>query len=398
MKKYLYILALAVLSAACCSGGHNENYTVVVSLDAFRWDYPSIHSTPNLDAIGNAGVSAVMKPSFPSVTFPNHYCLATGLVPDHNGIVNSQFWDPQTEEVYSMGDTVTRNNASYYNGEPIWNTAERQGVKTGCIYWVGSDVPIGGSLPSYSKYWYDEPRLDFPGRCDEAVRLLSLPEDQRPRLVMVYFDEPDMVGHHTGPYSAQTGQVIAHLDSLIGDLNAKLHALPYSDKVNLIVLSDHGMTEISDERFVRIGDYLKPEWYHHIESINPTNIYSNPGCRDSILLALKDVEHINVWKKEEVPSHLVYGSSPRVGDVVVSPECGWQFAMAPRGSLGAHGADPECPDMQVVFRACGPDFKKGYVKSEKFVNVDIYPMLSYLLGIRPEKTDGNLRRVKDIFN
>ena len=398
MKKLLVLLPLLALVVSCAKQPRSDNYTVVVSLDAFRWDYPQIHSTPCLDSIAAVGVSATMKPSFPSSTFPNHYCLATGLVPDHNGIVNSQFWDSETSEEYSMGDIVSRNKPGYYFGEPIWNTAEKQGVKTGCVYWVGSDIPVGGKLPTHYRYWYDEPRLDFAERVDDAVRLLSLPEEERPRLVMVYFDEPDMSGHIYGPTSRETGETVAYLDSLMGDFRSKLLALPYGDKINFIVLSDHGMTDISDERFIKIDDYLKPEWYEHAESINPTNIYSSPGCRDSILNALAGVEHISVWKKEEIPSRLVYGSSHRVGDIVVSPDCGWQFAKSPRGSKGAHGVDPEYPDMQVIFRACGPDFKTGYKAPEKFVNVDVYPLLAHLLGIRPEKTDGKLERVKCLLN
>jgi predicted AlkP superfamily pyrophosphatase or phosphodiesterase len=200
MRKILWaVIVLAASLSACRQAPVKRHLTVVVSLDAFRWDFTQIHDAPWLDSIGRAGVQAVMKPSYPSSTFPNHYTLATGLVPDHHGIVNSSFWDSERGVMYAMGDSATRNRPYYYGGEPIWSTAEKQGVTTACVYWVGSDIPIGGVLPTYYKYWYDEPRLDYAGRVQETLRLAALPEEERPSLIMTYFDDPDWAAHNFGP-------------------------------------------------------------------------------------------------------------------------------------------------------------------------------------------------------
>lgn len=399
MKKILILAAAAIAALSSCAtvDKHDENITVIVSLDAFRWDYPQIFDTPWLDSIARAGVSATMLPSYPASTFPNHYTIATGLVPDHNGIVNSSFWDSERDILYSMGDAEVRSHAYYYNGEPIWVTAEKQGVKTGNIYWVGSDIDICGTFPTYYRKWYDTPRLSYAERVDDAIRLAGLPEQERPRLVMVYFDDPDLTTHEFGPTSIEAGTMVHYLDSLMGVLYCGLKALPHGDKINMIVTADHGMTDISDERFISITDYVKEEWCEHIIGSSPTSIFTKPGCRDSVITALKDVEHISVWKKEEVPAELVYGTSDRIGDVVVAPDCGWQFYFRPRGLLGAHGYSPLEPDMQVAFRACGPDFKVGYASPDKFVNVDVYPLLSYLLGVVPEQTDGQFGRIEGLL-
>jgi len=188
------------------------------------------------------------------------------------------------------------------------------------------------------------------------------------------------------------------MDSLVGVLYNGIKALPYGDKVNLIVLSDHGMTDISADRVVAIGDYLKPEWYNHIESTSPTNIYSKPEYRDSILTALDGVEHISVWEKGNVPEEYFYGTSSHEGDIIVAPDLGWQFTFEDRGIPGAHGYSPYEADMQVIFRACGPDFKQNYVCEDKFVNVDIYPLLAKILGVKPEETDGNIERIQAVLN
>lgn len=373
-----------------------QHYTVIVSLDGFRWDYPTMYETPHLNRMGQEGVKAVMLPSFPASTFPNHYTLATGLVPDHNGIINNTFWDVKNNRQYSMGDSATRYNPEYYLGEPIWITAQKQGLKTGNLYWVGSDIAIKGTYPSYCKKYNVRPLLSFEQRIDSTLAWLQKPEEDRPRLIMLYFEEPDGSGHRNGPCSKETGAVVQYMDSLMGVLRAGIEKLPFAENINLIVTSDHGMAEISKERVVNMNQYLNPEWCEVIDGRTPTSIFSKAGYRDSIYNKLKDVPHIRVWKKEAIPAELNYGSSDRVGDIVVAPEVGWQFTDVARSHKGAHGYFPQDKEMQVMFRAIGPDFKKGYT-STGFVNVDIYPLLAYLLQIVPEKTDGQFERIKGIL-
>lgn len=393
----LCLITFAITINSCCGEGQQKrNLTIVVSLDAFRWDYPTIYNTPWLDSIAANGVAATMVPSYPSSTFPNHFTLATGLVPDHHGIVNSQFWAPEKGELFSMGDSATRYNPYYFGGEPIWVTAKKQGVKSASIYWVGSDVAIQGLYPDYYLRWDNEPRLTYPQRVDEALRIAKLPESERPSLLMVYFDEPDWTTHHYGPVAEESEAVIEELDSLMGILYRGLKELDYG--VNLIVTSDHGMTEISDDRFISIEQSVNPDWVERIVSTNPTSIFCKEGCRDSLFNQLSKVKHISVWRKEEVPAHLNYGSSNHLGDIIVAPDLGWQFATTPRGLKGAHGYDINEPDMQIIFRACGPDFKRGYTLPHTFSNVDLYSILAELLKIEPAKTDGSLEKVQELFS
>ena len=393
----LCLITFAITINSCCGEGQQKrNLTIVVSLDAFRWDYPTIYNTPWLDSIAANGVAATMVPSYPSSTVPNHFTLATGLVPDHHGIVNSQFWAPEKGELFSMGDSATRYNPYYFGGEPIWVTAKKQGVKSASIYWVGSDVAIQGLYPDYYLRWDNEPRLTYPQRVEEALRIAKLPESERPSLLMVYFDEPDWTTHHYGPIAEESEAVIEELDSLMGILYRGLKELDYG--VNLIVTSDHGMTEISDEKFISIEQTVNPDWVERIVSTNPTSIFCKEGCRDSLFNQLSKVKHISVWRKEEVPAHLNYGTSNHLGDIIVAPDLGWQFATTPRGLKGAHGYDINEPDMQIIFRACGPDFKRGYTLPHSFSNVDLYSILAELLKIEPAKTDGSLEKVQELFS
>lgn len=397
MRKILTLLFVLLPSALISCHSDLDTYTIVVSMDAFRWDYPDVCDTPNLNAIAAEGVRCVMEPSYPASTFPNHYTIATGLVPDHNGIVNGSFWNPDTQETFSMGDSLTRYNPAYYLGEPIWVTAEKAGVKTASIYWVGSDVPIKGVLPTYAYPWWEKPHMTFEQRANETVRLLSLPKKDRPRLVMLYFDEPDETSHNYGPFAPETQTVIHRLDSIVGNMYRQLRALPYGDKINIIVTADHGMTKISNDRFIDWDDYLKPSWYEHIIGTNPTNIYAKENCIDSIMVALNGVAHISAWRHDEVPDELHYGTSNRCGDVIVAPDLGWQFAASPKNKVGAHGYSPKEKDMQVTFIASGPSFcLRPVFESTIIHNVDIYPLLTQILDIKPVDTDSDIKATKII--
>lgn len=399
MKSYFYktiaLLAFSLItgfSFAATKGGTEKNYTILVSLDGFRWDYPQIYHTPNLHEIAYRGVNAVMRPSYPSSTFPNHYTLITGLTPDHHGIVNNSFWDRKKGRQYSIGDSVTRNDPDYYKGEPIWVTAAKQNVITGGLYWIGTDIPIKGMHPTYYKVWADEPRLDFSQRVDTALAWLQKPEAERPHLITLYIEEPDGAGHRSGPYGDDTRMTVQRLDSLIGVLIKGIEALPFAEKVNLIVTSDHGMTDIAPERFVAISDHLNPAWYSRIVGSNPTSLFCEANYCDSIYNALEKVAHIRVFRKNEIPASFHYGTNENIGDLIVVADCGWQFGFSPLPIHGAHGFDVACTDMYVAFFAYGPDFKENYTGS-LFDNTAIYSLMAILLDIEPAETDGDANQI-----
>lgn len=400
MKRFsLLILVAAAMLASWAAG--TPRYTVVVSLDGFRWDYCEAFDTPFLNSMARRGVKAVMSPSFPSKTFPNHYTLATGLYPDHHGIVANSFLSPVTGRRYALTDSVERTNPRYYGGDPIWLTAKRQGLVTATVYWVGSDVAIKGE---HATYWHDymsKSLLTPAQRVDEVVRLLSLPAGERPRLVMCYFEEPDHSGHRYGPMSRPTRLAVQQLDTLLSRLWARIQASPCAGQVNLIVTGDHGMTWIDSDRLVPVKQHLKPAWVKAVEGDLPGFIYVNrPDYADSVLLALGHVDHIRAFKRSDLPAYLHFGTNPAIGDVVVIPDVGWLYTdkhYPAHVQGGSHGYDNTASDMQVGFRAMGPDFKVGYTKPSRFPNVDVYPLLCRLLGITPSPNDGNLDEVADML-
>ena len=399
MKRRFLLVAMAAIVGVFAAISQERTYTVIVSLDGFRYDYAEAYSTPTFDAMAAQGVKARMMPSYPSKTFPNHYTLATGLVPDHHGIVANSFY--AGERYFSLGDSASRSDGSFYLGEPIWNTVRKAGKRSATIYWVSSDVAVQGQHPDVWVDYLKKPLLTYDQRVKMALDLLQKPENERPDLLMMYFEEPDVVGHNMFPLSKQTKKVVESLDSLMGVLWAGIKALPIADKVNFIVTSDHGMETVSPDRIVPVVKHLKKEWVRRIDGNLPAQIYvSKPEYVDSVLFALKDVDHARVCRRQDVPKYLNYGTSDRVGDVLVMPDLGWlaqdNDVFAPGG---AHGFDHTAQAMHVMFRAVGPAFKTGYVKQGVFQNTNIYSLLARLLGIEQwaAPTDGDIKNVEDML-
>lgn len=368
-------------------------YVVLVSMDGFRWDYQKQFNLPNLKQIAKEGVHAKsMRPSYPSKTFPNHYSIVTGLYPDHHGIINNVFYDAALNEYFSLS-TNAKNDSRFYGGNPIWNVAEQQGVKTASFFWPGSDTDK--KRPSYYKE-YDN-KIPYGNRIDTVVKWLQLPEKQRPHLVTLYFDEPDHTGHTFGPLSPENHKMAIKMDSVMGELSRKLDQLAIGKQINLIIVSDHGMTDISNDKKVAILNYLKPEWLGYKAVINPImSLQAKPGYQDSIAKALKKVPHIKFWKSSEVPKRLHYGTNPRVHDFVIEAKKGYSLVSKKTENVkgGTHGYDNRIKDMQAIFYAKGPAFK---VDKEvgSFQNVSVYPLIAHILDLKIDDVDGKFSEVKN---
>jgi len=401
---FLFILILG-LSFFSCSRDSDENpadhpYVVILSIDGCRWDYPDLAEMPHLDLIEERGVKAEsIIPAYPSKTFPNHYTMATGLYPDHHGIVQNNFFDPELEVYFTMGNRALVQDSIFWEGEAIWETAESQGVRTAAFFWVGTESNET-YRPSIRKYFDDE--IPFCTRVDSVVSWLYLPEKIRPHLIMFYFEEPDAVGHNFGPDSDETMAVLAQLDSLIGVAmdGIRQAEIDLDIEVNFIVTSDHGMGYVPPDQFIFLRDHLNPEHVTNYAGSNPAiMIQPQEGKKEEVLSALSDVPHLKVWTKDQLPKHYNYGTNDRVFEICVEAESGWGLEIKERNrkySLGTHGYDPQNKDMHAIFYAMGPAFKEGY-RHQSFENRCLYPLIAEILGLDPEPTDGKLKAVKSML-
>lgn len=378
---------------------YSKPVVVMLSLDGFRWDYPDLYETPNLDRMAEMGVKArAIIPSFPTKTFPNHYTMVTGLYPDHHGLVNNTYVDPVRKDTFRLGDRSKVEDEYYYGGEPLWVTAKKQGLKTASFFWVGSEAAIQGIRPDRWKRFDD--RIPCGERMDTVLKWLGLPPDTRPDLITWYIEEPDGVAHHHGPFSIETEMMVEQLDSLVGIFLDRLEKLPGKDPINFILTSDHGMGETRPAKWINIMDYMDNSMADYILGYNPV-IFIQPstGMKDSIITLLSGIEHLEIYEKDKIPPHLHYGTNPRIAELVVVADSGWSIDTrdpVEGGPGGAHGYDYLNTDMHAIFYAMGPAFKKGYL-TDKFYNIDIYPLICEILELEPAMVDGNLERVESMF-
>jgi alkaline phosphatase D len=394
-RRGLFLL-LSLAAAHVCAQPAERPYVVLVSLDGFRYDYAERYKAANILAIRDAGAAAPsMTPCFPSVTFPNHLSIITGLYPEHHGIVGNSFYDPARDASYGMSTTAT--DGTWYSGTPLWMLAEQQGVHAASMFWPASDATWRGfKLPLSFAY---DGTVPNETRVQQVLNWLRLPAAERPHFITVYFSDVDHAGHTFGPEADETRQAVGQIDQIIGRLHAGLDALGLP--VNLIIVSDHGMQSVDDGE-VDLTPYVDLSNVR-VQLGGPTAyIYArDPAGVDAAYRAMKGKDaRFEVYRRSETPAEWHFRENPRSGDLVAQVNQASVFALPrpdqnkgkPRRGppKGEHGYDPgKFKTMGAIFYAIGPNVKpKGRVDS--FENVNVYPFVARILGLKlPEKLDGS---------
>ncbi len=374
---------------------------ILVSFDGWRWDYIDRFPAPNLRALAARGVRAErMVPSFPVLTYPNHYTLVTGLYPEHHGIVANNMIDEPIGPRFSMSAEIATDHR-WWGGVPLWVSVVRAGRRAAPTFWPGSVVEIAGVRPTE---W--EPfaiQITSYERVRRALQLLAAPAGQQPSFVTLYFDEVDTAGHNFGADSPQLRTAVAHLDDALGELVAGVHQLALDDRATIVVVSDHGMTALSADRVVYLDDYIDPvavdvtEW-NGLLAAAPTN-----GDARALYRKLHGAHPaLDVYMREEMPARFHYRDNPRIAPVIGIPRLGWAVTTRERLAnkkldAATHGFDPDSRDMGALFVAAGPGVRHGVV-IPPFANVDVYPFLCSVVGIAPEPNDGSTATLRLIID
>jgi ectonucleotide pyrophosphatase/phosphodiesterase family member 5 len=373
---------------------------ILVSIDGFRADYLQRGVTPALSALAAEGArSEGMRPGFPSITFPNHYTLVTGLYPDHHGIVANTMVDGRIlpDSRFTLGDFTAVSDERWWDGAaPIWVTAKAQGLKTATMFWPGSEAPIQGVRPDLWAHF--DASLTPDQRADIVLDWLDLPAAKRPDFLTLYFDQVDHEGHEHGPNSTQVNAALALVDHAIGRLVDGLKARNLHP--DIIVVADHGMAETASTRVQVLDELVDPAQVDVVTTGAVAEIAPHPGAGLARLLNARGP--LRCWRKGELPEHLHYGTNPRIPEIVCVAEPGWLIltkAQARKGHDGAggeHGYDPQSRDMAALFMAAGPDIRSGVV-IPPFDNVDVEPLLAHLLRIKSPPADGSLEPLRPIL-
>ena len=419
------VLACAVLALAGCnapasrnaatagtqaSGGRNrpeqlaKPYVVLVSFDGFRADYLDRFQLPNFRRIVDRGARAEsMMPVFPTITFPNHYSLVTGLHPGRHGIVENAFWDPDRRARYSFRDQATVTDGRWYGGEPIWVTAEREGMVAACFYWPGSEAAIKGVRPTFWKTY--DASVPNTTRVDTVLGWLRLPDDQRPHIITLYFNDIDAASHNNALDAPGIEAAARAVDGVLGALSEGIEALPIRERVYLLLTSDHGMAEARGDQSVTLGSVLDSSSLRVGFSGPVTSLHVDGGSdraarvRDEINARL---QHGRAYLRGDLPERYHARESPRFGDVVIVMDEGWlvETSVLSRALIqrrwGEHGWDPALPSMRALFVISGPGIQSG-TRLPQIDNVDVYPLMAEILGLRPaQNIDGREGRLRGL--
>ncbi len=387
-------LAICLLALwGCGEKSSQQPVVLMISVDGFRWDYIEKYQANNLAAIAENGVRAEkMRPVYPTKTFPNHLSIVTGLYPVKHGIVDNHFYDKQRQQYYRMGDG--QQDSTWISGIPIWNLAQMNGLRAATYFWPESDARINGMTPDY--FYHYSHLADDNARVEQILDWLKLPEASRPQFIAGYFSMVDTQGHRFGPNAPQTAAAVATVDGLIGRLRQGIKTLGIP--VNLIILADHGMTEIDPQQAIDYKELpIDEEKFIIVDNQTRLAIYAKPETSSTEIAALK-VELAKVAEDryqvltEDYLKQQHFWGTPRVADIILGTDAPKYFTSRPlaeRHGGGTHGY-AYFDDMGALFVAEGPAFNHGVTLAE-FDCISVYPLIAHLLGsIVEHPIDGSI--------
>ncbi|MCC5940535.1 MAG: alkaline phosphatase family protein [Balneolaceae bacterium] len=398
------VLLIALITFGCDSATQQEteskpNPVLLISIDGFMNEYIDRNDTPNFDHFLAEGVQAeYLIPAFPTKTFPTHWTIATGLHTENHGIIANSFYDYELESRFSFGPPDdSPNDERWWGGEPIWITAETQGLTSATFFWPGSEASINGVQ---STKW-----VDYDGSVPDSTRIDSVmtwmnPEgDVRADFGTLYFSFVDSRGHAYGPNSAEVDQAVIEMDGLLGYLLNSIDENNLGNRINIILTSDHGMAELSDEKIIFLDEMINLDDVDIIDWTPVALIKPHDGKTDEIYNAIKEnEEHYRVYLRDELPDRFRFRNHYRIPEIIMIADIGYTITSRPfyeqRGiNAATHGYDNLEPEMLTFFAAMGPEFKSGERVSE-FESVHIYELMAHLLNLNPAPNDGNFDEVQ----
>jgi predicted AlkP superfamily pyrophosphatase or phosphodiesterase len=406
--KQLPIVFLVLLVFAGCASQEGDNEqgeeqpkVLLISVDGFINDYVERNETPNLDRFINSGVVAeYMIPAFPTKTFPNHWTLVTGLYVENHGIISNSFYDYELEARFSYGPQGTPNDERWWGGEPIWVTAEKQGLTAATFFWPGSEATING-VQSTKWVQYDGGVPDST-RIDSLVAWMDPAGEVQADFGTLYFSEVDSRGHAFGKNSPEVDKAVADIDGLLGYLHKKIKDVGLDESLNIILLSDHGMSDLSEEQVIFLEELINLNDVEVMDWTPVGMIKPKEGKTDDVYRALKEnEENYTVYLKEDMPERYHFKNHYRIPEIIMIADPGYTITnrsfFESRGLLAAqHGFDNTSTDMRTFFAANGPAFKTGEVAAP-FESVHVYELMNHILNIDPAPNDGSIDSINHVL-
>jgi predicted AlkP superfamily pyrophosphatase or phosphodiesterase len=371
---------------------------ILISIDGFKNNFLTQFPVPHLESLAKEGVHSPLLSVFPSVTFPNHYSIVTGLYPEHHGIMLNEFFAMDIKEPFTHhGHAPFVTDPRWWKGEPIGVTAQKQGQRTASAFWPSSQFAIEGVKPTYFRAFAEDGNPKQ--RVQQILQWLDLPEAKRPTLLLLYFENVDNAGHNAGPDSAPERQAAIQVDKSIGDLLLGLKKRGIASSVDIVLVSDHGMSQVDPKKVIDLMKFIPKNDLITIANEGAiVGVYPKPGRLDAVYQVLKDAKApMSVYRGSDLSPELHYQYPGRTPPIIcVADEQAFILGRDRVLQNGTHGYDPQIESMQGIFIAEGPAFKVDYSRAA-FQNINIYVLLTKLLGLTPAKNDGSIEAIRDIL-
>ena len=409
MQVYRLLVLLVIAAISACRSvpvPDGRPIVILISLDGFRWDYLERYRPEALRALAADGVTAEgLISQFPSKTFPNHYTIVTGMRTGTHGIISNNMVDPAIPGRFSLRNREVLADPRWWGGEPVWNTAERQGLKASAMFWPGSEAPINGR---HASYWlpFDD-NMPNEARVARTLDWLSRSAGERPSFLTVYFSDVDSAGHSGGPDSNEVQLAVVHVDNAVKQLVDGVRSSGLADRVHYVIVSDHGMAQLARDRMIVLDDMIDVSSIDIVDWAPVLGVSPRDGDVERVYRALHGKHPaLSIYRREELPSKYGLAGHTRLSPVVGIADEGWHITSTrdlDRWSVGNghapggnHGYDPQLRSMHGLFIATGPQLQRG-LRVPAFENIHLYEFMCALLGITPAKNDGDPGATRMMF-
>ncbi|XP_060868387.1 ectonucleotide pyrophosphatase/phosphodiesterase family member 5-like [Metopolophium dirhodum] len=383
---------VAVFAAVTAATVKRHPVTLVVSFDGFRPDYIRPDVTPHMAQFRDASAAPpYMRSAFPTKTFVNHFTMATGLNPETHGVLDNTMFDSHNETMHYTYEQFHYDDSVV----PIWiqNENNGEGRHSGVMMWPGSEFPYQGKTPTYIEVYNNS--IHWNSRIDTIMSWIE-DKNQPANLVFAYFEEPDRTGHKKGVGSQEIKNQIVRVDDTVKYILEKLKYKNLEEKINLIILSDHGMETVTYDRMVFLDDYVSNMTYKSVITGPNAFILPNMGKFDEVYTNLSSgantTKTFYVFQKKELPDRWHMKNNPRLNGIIyllAKPSYAFWYSFYQKildkttkemFRTGTHGYDNDDPLMHALFMVSGPMFKRNFT-AQPFDNVDLYPLISHLLAL-----------------
>ncbi|XP_056142822.1 ectonucleotide pyrophosphatase/phosphodiesterase family member 7 [Lampris incognitus] len=401
MHLQLYVVVTAALCVASkpLSKAKLHNKLLVISFDGFRWDYDQDVDTPNFDQLVLDGVKAkYITPPTITMTSPSHFTTITGRWIEDHGVVHNMMYNATTNLKLPHKVTMTKSEWWDNGALPLWITAQNQGLKTASFFYPGGGVSYGGQFVNRALVQTagqkDDNETEWRENIDTVMNWFSQEDFD---FVTLYYGEPDNVGHAKGPDHPKRKEIIKQIDRTIGYLREAISHHNLTDRLNIIITSDHGMTTVKkrpqvDE--VVLNKYLNLLKHISFEILDYGGygvVTPKPGMEQLVFDALSKAPNVTVYRKDKLPESFHLAKNERIQPIIIIADLGFNLNSrfifyVNKGDHGFHNGEM---DMKTIFRAFGPDFKQNYL-AEPFDSLHIYPLMCKLLQIEPAPHNGSL--------